>query len=107
MISLKATTFAFAASLVVSFPAAAQQSGTSLQPGETATAYAQRVDACGGAGLIGAQFTQGQQFVRARCAGAGMTMGTPGAALAAAGAAVVLVAVLASDSSSTTTSNSN
>ncbi|MCR9146340.1 MAG: hypothetical protein NXH74_03980 [Rhodobacteraceae bacterium] len=109
---LKATTFAIAASLVAAVPAVAQQSGPALQAGETAVAYAQRVNACGGAGIIGAAFAQGQQLVQVRCVGAaagagagtGMAMGAPGAA-AAAGAAVVVVAVLASDSSSTTTSN--
>ena len=99
-------TCAVAFSAVLPLQAAAQQSGPPLLPGETAQAYAVRVNACGGADLLGAQFAQGGQLVQARCASAGMGMGPSPAAAAAAAAGVGALLVIAIDgSSSATTSN--
>lgn len=99
-------TCAIAFSVVLPLQAAAQQSGPPLLPDETAQAYAVRVNACGGAELLGAQFGQGGQVVQARCASAGMGMGQgPGAAAAAAAGAGALLIIALDGSSSTTTSN--
>ena len=101
------TTCAIAFSVILPLQAAAQQSGPPLLAGETAQAYAIRVNACGGADLLGAQFGPAGNVVQARCASAGMGMGQgPGAAAAAAAAAAGVLLVIAVDgSSSTTTSN--
>ncbi|WP_420556036.1 hypothetical protein [Roseovarius sp.] len=100
------TTCAIAFSVVLPLQAAAQQSGPPLLPGETAQAYAVRVNACGGADLLGAQFGAGGDVVQARCASAGMGMGQgPAAAAAAAAGAGVLLVIALDGSSSTTTSN--
>ncbi|WP_152492719.1 MULTISPECIES: hypothetical protein [unclassified Roseovarius] len=100
------TTCAIAFSVVLPLQAAAQQSGPPLLPGETAQAYAVRVNACGGAELLGAQFGAGGDVVQARCASAGMGMGQGPAAAAAAAAGVGVLLIIALDgSSSTTTSN--
>ncbi len=99
-----ATTSAIAFSLALPLQAAAQQAGPPLLNGETATAYAARVNACGGAPLLGAEFDAGGDLVRARCASAGLEMGPGPAAAAAAGVGAVVLIALAGNSSSTTSS---
>lgn len=108
-----ATTCAVAFGAIMPIQAAAQaaqtvpvQDGPPVAAGETAEAYAMRVNACGGATLVGATFTPGGDLVQARCASASLGMGTgPAAAAAAAAGAGALLIIALDGSSSTTTSN--
>ncbi|QFT92801.1 hypothetical protein FIU86_08090 [Roseovarius sp. THAF9] len=104
-----ATTCAVAFGALVPIQATAQvapvENGPPLAAGESATEYAVRVNACGGAELLSATFAQGGSLVQARCASAGMGIGaSPAAAAAAAAGAGALLIIAIDGSSSTTTS---
>ncbi|MGK7755372.1 MULTISPECIES: hypothetical protein [unclassified Roseovarius] len=104
-----ATTCAIAFGAMMPIQATAQvapvQDGPPIAAGESALAYAARVNACGGAELLGATFAQGGTLVQARCASAGLGMGPgPAAAAAAAAGAGALLIIALDGSSSTTTS---
>ncbi|MFN3211266.1 MAG: hypothetical protein ACE369_20195 [Roseovarius sp.] len=105
MKNILATTGAIAVSAMMSLPAAAQQPGPPLLNGETATAYAARVNACGAAPLLGARFAQGGDVVEARCEVAGTGGIGPGPAAAAAAAGVGALLIIALDGSSSTTTS--
>lgn len=105
-----AMTCALAFGAIMPIQAAAQtapvQNGPPIAAGETAEAYATRVNACGGAALLGATFSAGGNLVQARCASAGLGMGTsPAVAAAAAVGAGALLIIAIDGSSSTTTTN--
>ncbi|MGR3316590.1 hypothetical protein [Roseovarius indicus] len=105
-----AMTFAVSAGLLVAAPLSAQvNTGVPRQPGETAMQYAQRINACNGAEILSADFSQNQTRLSVRCPqGAavntdGMSGGlTAGAAAAAAGVLIVFGLSGGSSTGSTT-----
>jgi len=64
---------------------AAAQATQPLQPGETAMEFAQRIDACKGAEIVGAAFNDARTEVRVQCSQTAAAEGTTGAAGAVAG----------------------
>lgn len=97
-----------AAVVGLSMPIAAvaqQQVTTPPLAGETALAYAQRINACGGAAIAGAEFFNGGSLLRVQCLGGGGTTDTGGlsgglgGALAAGGLVVALFAIAGSEGS--------
>lgn len=101
------STFAVTAALLMAVPATAQVS-TGLPPvaGETALQYAQRINACDGAGVVDATFTQNRTRLSVQCPQATATgnngmSGGLGTAIALGAGIVLIVAGAAGDSSST------
>lgn len=110
----KLTIFASAISMSAALASGAAAQGTALLPGETALQFAQRVDACGGAGINSAAFNEDRTEVRVRCAQVaggtdGMTGGlgtTGGVIVAVLGAAAVAAAASGGGGSSTSSTPS-
>ena len=103
------STFAIAASVLLAVPATAQvNTGVPPVAGETALQYAQRINACGGASVESATFTQNRTRLSVRCpqttttSNNGMSGGL-GTAIALGAGMVLIIAGAAGDSSSTVT----
>ena len=93
--------------------AAQQQVSTPPVAGETALQYAQRINACNGASVIGADFTSGGTMLQVQCPAAGNATNTSGlsgglgGALASTAVVVALFSLAGGSSSySSTTSTS-
>lgn len=104
------STFAIAASVLMAVPATAQvNTGVPPVAGETALQYAQRINACGGAGVESATFTQNRTRLSVRCPQQGANTsnngmsGGLGTAIALGAGMVLIIAGAAGDSSSTVT----
>jgi len=85
-----------AAVVGVTMPLAAvaqQQVSTPPIEGETAVQYAQRINACNGANILGADFTQGGTMLQVQCPAAGTAGNTAGLS-GGLGGAVASVAVV-------------
>lgn len=78
------------------FPVAAD--AAERLPGETALEMANRINACNGAGVLGAQFTDGGSLLEVTCRGGAALSGGLGTAGAVA-LGVVVVAVIAAAAS--------
>lgn len=102
-----------AAVACVAMPLAAvaqQQVTTPPLPGETALDYAQRIDACNGATVLGADFIDGGTLLQVQCPAAGATTDTAGmsgglGAAAASAAIVIALFALAGGSSTYSTTS--
>jgi len=103
-----------AAAIGVTMPLAAmaqQQVSTPPLEGETALQYAQRINACNGDSILGADFTSGGTMLQVQCpaaGGASNTAGLSGGLGGAVASVAVVVALfsLAGGSSSYSTSTS-
>ena len=108
-----ASALALVAGLSISAPALAQQT-FERQGGESATQMANRIGACGGAGITSARFTGAGSVLRVTCAGGAgntdLTGGLGAGAAVAGGVALVAIAAAAigggSGTSSTTSTTS-
>lgn len=114
-----ASSLALVACLSMAVPAGAQsprQITTQPNPGETATAFAERINACGGSNIVSAAFVNDVNDavdLRVRCpaAAAGNTsgmaggLGAAGVAAIAGGVALVAFAIGSSGGSSTPSTN--
>lgn len=107
-----AMTFAISASALMASPLSAQvNTGVPRQPGETAMQYAQRINACNGAEILSATFSENQTRLSVRCPQGtafntdGMTGGL--AAVGAAAGAVLVVFGLSGGSSTGSTTSTN
>ncbi len=92
---------------------AQQQVSTPPLEGETALQYAQRINACNGASVIGADFTSGGTMLQVQCPAAGTASNTSGlsgglgGAVASAAVVVALFSLAGGSSTySSTTSTS-
>jgi len=97
---------------VTALPALAQQTATRAG-GENALQMAQRIEACGGAGISDAVFENNEALLRVTCRGAAGAEGLSGSlGAAAAGVGAVALIALAADSdgsgsTTTTTTTTN
>ncbi|MBZ0122825.1 MAG: hypothetical protein K8F31_02965 [Roseovarius sp.] len=75
--------------------AAQQQVSTPPLPGETALQYAQRINACNGASILGADFTEGGTMLQVQCPATGTTGDTSGMSGGLGGAVASVAVVIA------------
>jgi len=87
---------------VTALPALAQQTATRAG-GENALQMAQRIEACGGAGISRAAFENNESLLRVTCSGAAGLSGGLGAAAAGVGAVALIALAADSDGSGSTT----